>query len=90
MRTIRINADRTVEEIDAEAFDWLDQEVDWDCVTISPGVDIWTRDDGLETADTVAVIAGHRLPLPAFVTGADGERTVASTLSLEQVQELIG
>jgi hypothetical protein len=89
MRAIRINPDRTVEEIDEDAFDWMGDEVEWDCVTLPDGHDIWVRDDGLFEAECVAMVAGRALPLPAFIAGSDGERTTAATMTVDEARALL-
>lgn len=89
MRTLRINADRTIDEIDEDAFEWLGEDVEWDSVELPDGHDLWVRDDGLFEADCVAMVAGRPLPLPAFIAGADGERTVAATMTVERARMLL-
>lgn len=82
-----------VEEIDmpedfitAETADW-----DWDCVRLDNGHDAWVRDDALfqPSLSTATFGARPNVPLPAYVMGTDGERTVAATMTLDEVGALV-
>lgn len=58
----------------------------WDCVRLGNGHDAWVRDDALQPGLALATFGGRaNVPLPAYVLGADGERTVAATISLDDL-----
>lgn len=88
MKAFKVDMDG-VEEVDmpegfvcSTAFDW-----DWDCVRLGDGHVAWVRDDALFQPDvSVATIGeGRDVPLPAYVLGVHGERTVAATMSLDSL-----
>lgn len=60
---------------------------DWDCVRLENGHDAWVRDDALFQPGLALATFGERanVPLPAYVLGVDGERTVAATISLDDL-----
>lgn len=82
-----------VEEIDMpEDFDIADAAGwDWDCVRLDGGHDAWVRDDALLQPQLSVATFGDcpNVPLPAYVMGVDGERTVTATMSLGQVEALV-
>ncbi|MDH7971290.1 hypothetical protein QH494_03780 [Sphingomonas sp. AR_OL41] len=69
---------------DTAVFGW---DWDWDCVRLGNGHDAWVRDDALfQPGLALATFGEHaNVPLPAYVLGADGERTVAATISLDDL-----
>lgn len=87
MRAFRIDVGG-VTEIDADLADILTKDHTWDCVGFDDVHDVWVHDEGLARAGIrFANIGGRRnLPLPAYLLGVDGERSVACTLDLEDVK----
>jgi len=91
MRILRIDVDMTVTEIDVEKDDWMTKDIDWDVVRIDEEHDAWVDDAGLLRADgRYGIVAGRRIPLPAYVAGVDGERTVGATIEVNALRAMIG
>ena len=90
MRVIRIRADY-VEELDLDKDDFFSSTYSWDCIELERGHDMWVDDEALFRFDTVVATVNGRpnVPLPAYVFGAEGERTVAATLDLDRVRSLV-
>ncbi len=88
MIAYRIDADLSitrVEDADAEmnARDW-----DWSCLDYDDANDVWSNDWGLtESGLTLAWIGrARRVPLPAYVRGADGEDSCDPHLAIDEVR----
>ena len=91
MRILRIDDDLTVAEMDVEKDDWMTKDVDWDMIRIDERHDAWVDDAGmLRVGAKYGVVAGQRIPLPAFVAGVDGERTVGATIEVDALRAMIG
>ena len=91
MRVLRIESDRTVTEHELDIDDWMTKDISWDTVDIGGGHDAWVDDEGMfSPTTTFCTVAGRRVTLPAYVAGADGERTVDARISVEELEALIG
>lgn len=91
MRILRIEVDRTVLEKDEDEIDWMDGDGDWDAISIDKRHDAWVDDQAMFSRfTTFCMIGGQRIPLPAIIAGADGERTVDATMTVEELEALIG
>lgn len=87
MKAFRIDRDGVAEVDIPEDFDRL-TDFDWDCVQIGSGHEAWVRDDALFQAQVLLACLGDRanVPLPAYVLRAEGENTVAATMSLDELR----
>ena len=89
LRTIKIDMDGQASVIHIAPKDWFGGE--FDMVTFDDANDIVVDDWGLFNDVLVTATIGNlrRLPLPAYVVGADGEDTVATTLDVANVQRAV-
>lgn len=89
MRTLRIDVDGITElDLDEDGIRTPDRS--WDCVALDDGHDIWVDDSGLfRSPGRVAAFGDRRIPIPGFVLGAKGENSVAATIGIERVRELV-
>jgi hypothetical protein len=80
-----------VSEINAHEDEILAEDVCWSCVSLDSEHDLWIDDDGIFRPGVVfATIGRHaHIPLPAYVCGADGERTTDARLSLEDLRTIV-
>lgn len=91
MRILEVAVDRTVIEREEHLEDWMTKDIEWDAVDIGGGHDAWVNDEAMfSPLTTFCSIAGRRLPLPAYVAAADGERTVSATMTVQELEALIG
>lgn len=92
MKAIKVDMDG-VEEIEMPDDFVLSETVgwDWDCVRLDNGHDAWVRDDALFQPTLSVATFGDRpnVPLPAFIMGADGERTVGATMTVDEASALV-
>ena len=90
MRAIRIDVDG-VTEIDL-ADDFIEtSDIDGDCFRLNDNHDVWGDDEGLfaDHPDLAHVGPNRDTPLPAYVLGAVGERTVDATMTVEHARTLV-
>lgn len=87
MRALRIDMHGVAEVDIPEDFVSM-TDFDWDCVQIGSGHEAWVRDDALFQPQVLLAHLGERanVPLPAYVLRAEGERTVAATMSLDDLR----
>ncbi len=92
MKTYRINKDLTVDEIDVPVTEWMTRDVVWAMLSFDQINDIWYDDEGMfKTGVVTASIGRHgRIPLPAYVTGSDGEDFAEPTIPIDLVRLSIG
>lgn len=90
MKAFRIDTNG-VTEIEGEETDILTRDIHWDCVTLDDTHDVWVNDEGLLGYKPLLARIGtrDRLPLPAYILGADGEDCVDATLTLREVRALV-
>lgn len=91
MRTLRINRDKTIDEIDADPDEWMDDH-DWDAARLDDvRHDVWVHDEGLFEPGVVVATIGDRtnLPLPAWITGYDGDEMAAATLTVDELRGML-
>lgn len=90
MRVLRIDRDLTVTEIDQPMEDWMGDK-DWDSARIDSAHEAWVEDDGLFQPGVVCVTLGEgkNIPLPAYVAGFAGERSVDATITVDQLRAMI-
>jgi len=90
MRVLRIDRDLTVTEIDQPSQDWMGDK-DWDTSQIDATHEIWVEDDALFEPGAVFVAIGNakNIPLPAYVAGFSGERSVDATMTVELLRAMI-
>lgn len=87
MRAIFVDGDG-FEEIDVfEDFPRRSSH-DWDCFDLGEDHVVWVLDDGLFRPGVVLATFGDRpnIPLPAYILGRDGERTVGATISVADLR----
>lgn len=91
MRALRINKDRTVDEVQRTNSEWVGAEESWEIVPLDGTHDIYVDDSALLGMDAVVVGIGGKdnIPLPAYVTGVEGESTVAATMTVDALLQLI-
>ena len=90
MRVLRIERDLTITEHEMETEDWMTSDISWDAKEIGVGHDVWVDDEGLfSPISTIATVGGQKVPLPAYVLGCNGERTVGATMSIRALQAMI-
>ena len=92
MKAFKVDMDGVTEfEMPDDFDDWAVFGWDWDCVGLENGHDAWVRDDALFQPSLSVATLGARpnVPLPAYVLGADGECTVAATMTLDEVRALV-
>lgn len=87
MRALRVDVDGIAEVEVPEDFLEL-SDFDWDCIGLDNGHDAWVRDDALfrPRVNVARIGARSRVPLPAYVLGVDGERTVGATMALDDLK----
>lgn len=91
MRILRIDPDLDIVEMEAELSEWMTDDVIWDAAMIGEGHAGWVSDTGMyDAGGTYAIVSGQRLPLPAYIAGVDGERTVSATMTIDELKALIG
>lgn len=89
MRTLKIDVDG-ITELDLEEDEIHTPDTTWDCVELDDGHDIWVDDFGLfRSPGRVAALGDRRIPMPGYVLGAQGENSVAATIDIERVRELV-
>lgn len=90
MKAFRIDVDG-VTEVDEELAQILTKDVAWDCATFDDEHDTWVHDEGLSRKGLRFADIGARcnLPLPAYVLGVDGERSVAAKHDIETVRKRV-
>lgn len=90
MKAFRIDIDG-VTEIEAEQAEILAAHITWDCVDLDARHDLWVDDEGLLKPGcvTAALLGRRRFPLPAFVLGVDGERSVGAVLEIDEVRAMV-
>lgn len=90
MRAFRIDM-IGVTEIDVPD-DFLEQsDLCWDCFAVDAAHDVWVDDMGLNgpEPDLARIGSNGAVPLPAYVFGSAGERTVSASMSIEDVEALV-
>lgn len=90
MRVLRVNRDLTIEELDLDPEDWM-EEHDWDAERVEAGHDAWVRDDALSAPGLVVANIGDkaRIPLPAYITGHSGENIAPATIGIDELRLLV-
>jgi len=90
VRAIKIDLDGEASVVHVSLDAWFDGSP-IDMVTFDDENDIVVDDFGLFNAVLVTATIGNlrRLPLPAYVVGADGEDTVDTTLDVADVQRAV-
>jgi len=80
-----------VSEIDARQNEILTQDICWSCVSLDAEHDLWIDDEGMFRPGVVfGTIGQHtRIPLPAYVCGAEGERTTDAKFSLDDLRPMV-
>jgi hypothetical protein len=92
MKAYRINRDLTVDEIDEPVDRWMTRDVVWAMLGFDDVNDIYYDDEGLFAPGVVTASVGRhpRVPLPAYVTGSDGEDVAPPTIPVELVRLAVG
>ena len=90
MRILVIHRDMRIEEIDADESEWMG-DLEWDAVRIDEAHDAYVHDHGLSEPGVVFADIGdnRHVPLPAYVTGFDGERMASATITADGLRRLI-
>jgi len=92
VKAFKVDMDR-VDEIDMPEDFVTAETAEWnrDCVRLDNGHGAWLRDEALFQRHLAVATFGDppNVPLPAYVTGAAGEKTVAAMMSLEEVEALV-
>ncbi len=90
MRVLKIEKDLTAVEIDLDEEDLMDDERIWDTTDLDSSHDIWFDDEGMSDPGVVyATIGDKRVPLPAYIIGNEGEKSVDATIGLDELLTLI-
>lgn len=90
MRVLKIEKDLTAVEIDLDEEDLMDENIIWDTTDLNASHDIWFNDEGMSDPGVVyAMIGDKKVPLPAYVIGIAGEKSVDATIGLDELKELI-
>ena len=87
MRILIVNEDRTVVEVDSELVDLTEEDLD---AVMVGDHDVWVVDGALFGDAPVAHIGGHPVTLPAYITGRSGESEGPATMTVEELERLIG
>lgn len=60
----------------------------WDCFPLDSAHDVWVDDEGLFAPKPELARIGSNgvVPLPAYVLGSVGDRTVSASMSIEDVE----
>lgn len=87
MRAIFVDGDG-FEEIDVFEDFPKRSRYDWDCFRLNDDHVVWVLDDGLFRPNVVLATFGDRpnIPLPAYILGLEGERTVGATMSIDDLR----
>lgn len=62
-----------------------------DCISLEDGIDAWVHDDALlsESIDTVSIGTRQDIPLPAYLFGSEGEKTIDCPLGIDTVRGMV-
>lgn len=91
MRVLRIDTGLQVWEEHLDQDDWMTSDITWDAVELDSKHDIWVDDFGmLDPNGVYGIIAGRKIPLPAYVAGSHGEETVDATMEVTELEAMIG
>ena len=75
---------------DGEPDCWMDDDTEWEATDISLGDYVYYDGQGLyDPTKGIAFIDGKRVPVPAIITGSNGEATAAPSHSVDDLQVLI-
>lgn len=90
MRTLRIDRDLSITEIDVPPSEWMGDN-DWDAERVNDTHYAWVLDDGLFQPGLVVANIGNakKMPLPAYVTGFKGEVKTDAMISVEELKTII-
>jgi hypothetical protein len=88
MVAYRIDADFNISWVEDEIAEMDARGWDWDCLDYSDHDDVWCNDRGLFEADPVLAWIGpaRRIPLPAYIRGADGEDSCDPHVAITDVR----
>ena len=91
MKVLRI--DRTgVTEVKGDEDDILSPNIVWRAHPLGDSHDIWYDDEGLFAPELIVADIGllQRVPLPAYVFGADGECSTDPAMSADEPSSMFG
>lgn len=90
MRAFKIGQGGII-ELNESLESMISPESTWDCLRLPNGHGVWVDDEGLfkQPVLTATIDEAHRVPLPAYILGEDGERCADATLSMAEVRNLV-
>lgn len=88
MVAYRIDEDFSITRVEESAAEMEARPWDWDCLDYDDRNDVWCNDRGLIEAEPVLAWIGQarRVPLPAYILGADGEASCDPHIAIEEVR----
>lgn len=90
MRVLRVNRDLTIDELDMDPDDWMEDH-EWDVADVDAAHHAWVHDGALFEPGLVVANIGDapRTPLPAYVAGHSGEDLAPATMTVDELRLLI-
>lgn len=90
MRVLLVERDLTITELETDPAEWRGDD-DWDAAKVDNAHYAWVKDDALFVPGVVVADIGEakRMPLPAYVTGFEGERTIDARLSVDELRSIL-